>query len=260
LVGIRYPVSGIRSSVSAARYGQEGPMASPLRITAHVDGGSRGNPGPAAAGVVLTDEADSAAVFEGGFYLGRATNNVAEYRGLLEALRAARRLAAREVTVVSDSELLVRQMNGQYRVRNEALQPLHAEAAELAATFTRCTFRHVRREHNRRADELVNEALDARGNVEDAAGAAPARRAQSAPSPPPHKPPPTHGLNRIAVRAGKPFIRDTDITAGEVAQLLVDGMSDAKVLEEYAELDDEDLRQCLLYAGRIVAGAAAAGH
>jgi ribonuclease HI/GNAT superfamily N-acetyltransferase len=136
---------------------------------AHVDGGSRGNPGPAGSGVILTAD-DGTPLFEGGFFLGRATNNVAEYRGLLEALRAANRLGATELCVVSDSELLVRQMNGQYKVRNEGLLPLFEEARRLARQFKECSYRHVRRELNKRADELANKAMDARRNVEDAAG------------------------------------------------------------------------------------------
>jgi ribonuclease HI len=141
----------------------------PLRVTAYIDGGARGNPGPAGAGVVIVDRADGAALYEGGLYLGRATNNVAEYRGLLAALAAAAVLRAEEVEVVSDSQLLVRQMTGEYRVKNAGLQPLHRRAQELAKGFARCGFRHVRREDNVRADELVNMAIDQRRNVESAA-------------------------------------------------------------------------------------------
>jgi probable phosphoglycerate mutase len=137
----------------------------PLRVIVHIDGGSRGNPGPAAAGVVVSCADDGAVLHEAGIFLGRATNNVAEYRGLLEGLRSARRLGAQEVQVVSDSQLLVFQMTGQYRVKNEGLKPLHRQATELAAAFRRCSFRHVRREENDRADRLVNQALDLRKNV-----------------------------------------------------------------------------------------------
>jgi len=143
-----------------------------LRVIVHIDGGARGNPGPAGAGVVVLDAGDGMALFEGGIFLGRATNNVAEYKGLLAGLKAAGELHAAEVEVVSDSELLVRQMTGVYRVKNPGLQPLARRARELSEGFRRCTFRHVRREENTRADALVNQAIDQKRNVEDAVGLA----------------------------------------------------------------------------------------
>lgn len=142
----------------------------PLRVTVHVDGGARGNPGPAGAGVVIADIADGAVLYEAGLFLGHATNNVAEYRGMLHGLEVAAKLSADEVEVVSDSELLVRQMNGQYKVKNAGLIPLHGKGRQLAAKFDLCTFRHVRRENNVEADALVNRAINARQNVEGAAG------------------------------------------------------------------------------------------
>ena len=138
-----------------------------LRVTIHTDGGARGNPGPAAAGYVVMAE-DGTVLLEKGLYLGRATNNVAEYRALLAGLSAAAELGAAEVRLFSDSELLVRQMNGQYRVRDAKLKPLWSEAAALAGGFARYTFGHFRREHNRHADRLVNRALDLKRDVEDA--------------------------------------------------------------------------------------------
>ena len=149
-----------RSTARPARRTKQAPR----RVTVFIDGGSRGNPGPAAAGVVIT-AADGAVLHEAGIYLGRATNNVAEYRGLLAGLQAAAAGGATDVEVVSDSELLVRQMTGEYRVKNPGLAPLAAEARRLAGRFTACTFRHVRRELNLRADHLVNQALDARADV-----------------------------------------------------------------------------------------------
>ena len=137
----------------------------PLRVVVHVDGGSRGNPGPAAAGVVVCAADGGAALHEAGVFLGTATNNVAEYRGLLEGLRAAAALGAAEVEIVSDSQLLVRQMTGEYRVKNPRLAALHGEARELAKRFRRCAFRHVAREHNEHADRLVNQALNLRRDV-----------------------------------------------------------------------------------------------
>jgi ribonuclease HI len=139
-----------------------------LHVTIHIDGGSRGNPGPAAAGVVITAD-DGTVLHEAGLFLGRATNNVAEYSGLLGGLKAAGKLGAREVDIVSDSELLVRQMNGQYRVKNAGLAPLFQEAQQLARAFARCTYRHVRREENVQADGLVNQALDRKKSVGDVA-------------------------------------------------------------------------------------------
>ncbi len=134
----------------------------------HIDGGARGNPGPGAAGVVVQAD-DGTVLFEGGFYLGRTTNNAAEYHALLEGLSAAAKLRASDVEVCSDSELLVRQMTGQYRVRNEQLRELFERASQLHRRFQSCTFRHVRREENTRADRLVNQAINLKRNVEDAA-------------------------------------------------------------------------------------------
>jgi len=140
-----------------------------LRVVVYVDGGARGNPGPAGAGVVVLDARDGAALYEGGIFLGRATNNVAEYRGLLAGLEVAGQLKADEAEIVSDSQLLVRQMTGEYRVRNATLQKLHARAQELAGALRRCTFRHVRREFNTQADALANQAMNLKRNVEGAA-------------------------------------------------------------------------------------------
>jgi ribonuclease HI len=138
----------------------------PLTVKIHVDGGARGNPGPAGAGVVLRDAADEAVLMERGYYLGEATNNVAEYRGLIAALQLAVDLGARGVEVCSDSELLVRQVNGQYRVKAAHLKPLFARVRELAAPLEAFTVRHVRREQNTEADRLANLAMDRRGDVD----------------------------------------------------------------------------------------------
>lgn len=149
-----------RSTTRPPRKRQEPPR----RLIVFIDGGSRGNPGPAAAGVVVTAD-DGTVLHEAGLYLGQATNNVAEYRGLLAGLKAAAGLGAAEVQVVSDSELLVRQMTGEYRVKNKGLAPLAEQARRLAGRFAACSFRHVRREDNVRADRLVNQALDRRCDV-----------------------------------------------------------------------------------------------
>ena len=124
------------------------------------DGGARGNPGPAAYGYVL--EAEDGTVLDArGEAIGVATNNVAEYRALVAGLAKAVELGLDELEVVSDSELLVKQMRGEYKVKNAALQELNAAAEALARRVGRVTYTAVRREHNELADRLVNEALDA---------------------------------------------------------------------------------------------------
>jgi ribonuclease HI len=124
------------------------------------DGGARGNPGPAAYAYVLETE-DGTVLAARGEAIGVATNNVAEYRALVEGLRSAAEHGVDELEVVSDSELIVKQMRGEYRIKNEALRELAAEAAALARRLRRVTYTAVRREHNELADRLVNEALDA---------------------------------------------------------------------------------------------------
>jgi ribonuclease HI len=124
------------------------------------DGGARGNPGPAAYGFVLETE-DGTVLAAEGEAIGVATNNVAEYSGLVAGLRKALELHVPEVEVVSDSELLVKQMRGEYRVKNEGLRALFVEASTLARRLESVEYRHVKRAHNELADRLVNEALDA---------------------------------------------------------------------------------------------------
>jgi ribonuclease HI len=126
---------------------------------ANIDGGARGNPGPAGYGVRI--QQDDGTVVELKESLGIATNNVAEYNGLLAALRWAVQHGIRSLSVRSDSELLVKQMTGAYRVRSEGLQPLYEEARKLGRAIGRVTFEHIRREFNKDADRLANEAMDA---------------------------------------------------------------------------------------------------
>jgi ribonuclease HI len=123
------------------------------------DGGSRGNPGPAAWGVVVLDEAGRPLSGHAGA-IGRATNNVAEYRGLLEALALAERSGASEVRLFADSELVVKQMRGEYKVRHPDLIPLAMEARRRASGFASFSIEHVPRERNKEADRLVNRALN----------------------------------------------------------------------------------------------------
>ena len=130
-----------------------------MKAKLSTDGGARGNPGPAAYGYVL--EAEDCTVLDArGETIGVATNNVAEYRALIAGLEKAVELGIDELEVVSDSELLVKQMQGEYRVKNEALRELNDEANFLERKLGRVRYKAVRREHNELADKLVNEALD----------------------------------------------------------------------------------------------------
>jgi ribonuclease HI len=131
-----------------------------VKARLYTDGGARGNPGPAAYAFVLETE-DGTVLDARGEAIGTATNNVAEYRALVEGLRRAVEAHVTALEVVSDSELVVKQMRGEYRVKNRALQDLSLEAARLAREVGKVTYTAVRREHNELADRLVNEALDA---------------------------------------------------------------------------------------------------
>ena len=133
-----------------------------MKARLSTDGGARGNPGPAAYGYVLEAE-DGTVLAAHGEAIGTATNNVAEYRALVAGLEKALELHVDELEVVSDSELLVKQMRGEYKVKNAALRELSEEAAEIARQLRAVRYTAVRREHNELADQLVNEALDARG-------------------------------------------------------------------------------------------------
>jgi ribonuclease HI len=131
-----------------------------VRLVVHVDGGSRGNPGPAAAAAVLATP-DGDVVGEAMETIGIATNNVAEYRALLLGLRKARELGADEVEVVNDSELIAKQVNGQYKVKHADMKPLYQEAVAALRDFGTWSIRSVPRAQNADADALVNQALDA---------------------------------------------------------------------------------------------------
>lgn len=137
------------------------------RWVLHTDGGARGNPGPGGVGIVLR-RPDGAIATKGGAFLGTVTNNVAEYEALLWGLRAARALGANELLVKADSELVVKQMRGEYRVKNEGLKPLFCEAQALRRAFDAVEFSHVRRAENAEADALANDAMDGQCTVGDA--------------------------------------------------------------------------------------------
>jgi ribonuclease HI len=154
-------------------------MAEDVRdsFTVEFDGGSRGNPGPAAIGVVVRAP-DGTPIYTLGRFLGRQTNNVAEYHALLVGLEQARALGARHVVIRGDSELVIRQMTGEYRVRHPALRDLHDQAQVLVHQFESARFEHHRRRHNALADKLANLAMDRQADVTDIAadsdvGAAP---------------------------------------------------------------------------------------
>lgn len=131
-----------------------------MKVVVHVDGGARGNPGPAAAACVVTSP-DGDTLDEASELLGQTTNNVAEYRALLLGLSRARAVGAEEVEVVNDSELVAKQVQGAYRVKHPSMRPLHAEAMRALGSFARWSIRSVPRSENARADALVNAALDA---------------------------------------------------------------------------------------------------
>ena len=131
-------------------------------LIAHIDGGARGNPGPAGFGVYIQDGGGVEVASLFGF-LGHQTNNVAEYAALLAALKYAEGRGARTLRILSDSELLVKQINGSYKVRNPYLQKLHGRALHLMRRLASVSVAHVRREQNKDADRLANEAMDTSG-------------------------------------------------------------------------------------------------
>jgi ribonuclease HI len=136
-------------------------------ITLEFDGGSRGNPGPAGIGVVLR-AADGTALVTLGRFIGRATNNVAEYRALITALEQARQVGARKIQIRGDSELVIKQMRGEYRVKHPDLQPLYQEAQDLVRQFELLSIEHNYRHKNALADKLANLAMDRKGDVTEA--------------------------------------------------------------------------------------------
>ncbi len=137
-----------------------------VRGTLYTDGGSRGNPGPAGIGIVLLRERGDVCC-AGGRFLGECTNNVAEYRALIWGLKTAVNCGVTDLLVRADSELVVKQMRGEYRVKHPGLQPLFARAKDLARELSSVRYEHVRREANTHADELANAAMDAQCDVGD---------------------------------------------------------------------------------------------
>jgi ribonuclease HI len=154
----------LRAMISDAVAGpaDPSPAGKAQSVIAHTDGACRGNPGRSGAGVLITTE-DGREIARISRYLGRMTNNMAEYTALLLALKEAKHAGADSITVKSDSELLVRQINGQYKVKNETLRIMHQSAMDLLRGFKRWKVMHVRREQNQEADLLANQALDHEG-------------------------------------------------------------------------------------------------
>jgi phosphoribosylglycinamide formyltransferase-1 len=135
------------------------------QITAYTDGGSRGNPGPAAAGFILA-EPNGTPIQSRALFLGETTNNVAEYTAIIKALEAARQIGAKKLTIFSDSELIVKQVNGEYKVKSEQIRPLFRQTVDLISEFEECKVKHVTRDKNQQADELVNQALNLERDIE----------------------------------------------------------------------------------------------
>jgi len=163
--GVLGTSDGVVKSTAMTAVSRLGEIRLSEKITAYIDGGSRGNPGPAAAGFLLKDE-DNKIVAAKGFFLGETTNNIAEYTAIIKALEKAGKLAAKKITVFSDSELLVRQINGQYKVKNDNIRILFKQAVDLLNKFEDWHVQHITREKNSRADNLVNQALNLQQDVE----------------------------------------------------------------------------------------------
>ena len=136
-----------------------------MKLAISIDGAARGNPGPAAAGVVIHEHDAGTVLHKAGYFLGTATNNVAEYQGLLRALRMAGRIGAEALLIHSDSQLMVRQFNGEYKVKNAQLQRHHKEGMTLLGGFGSWQMEHILRQQNTEADRLANMALDAGRDV-----------------------------------------------------------------------------------------------
>jgi len=141
------------------------------QVIAYIDGASRGNPGPAAAAFILL-ASDGARLQAKAFFLGRTTNNVAEYTAVVKALEAAKQIGAEELTVFSDSELLVKHLNGEYKVKSDQIRPFFCAAVDRLGEFKNWKVRHIMRDKNKEADKLVNQALNLERDIEDKAPSA----------------------------------------------------------------------------------------
>jgi len=196
------------------------PKSSPAAYRANIDGGSRGNPGPAAYGVVIRDGSGEL-VAKLKKYIGRVSNNVAEYYGLIAALDYAQSHKIRALRIESDSELLVKQMRGQYKVKSADLQPLFERAKKMTQGFESFRIDHVYREQNREADALANEALDvAEGVVPGAPGAKKSEASSAKPEAPGAKPEPRR--IRARFRGGVLYLlEDVELPDGMVVDVSI---------------------------------------
>jgi len=146
-------------------------IINPLHVLVSFDGGSRGNPGPAGAGVVIRDAGDETILYQGGVYIGEDTCNVAEYAALIHGLGVALQLKATSADIFGDSKLVILQMTGDWRVKSPHIKALYRRAIQLADGFKEgCNFHQIPREQNAAADKLANHAMDAQGSVMDAKG------------------------------------------------------------------------------------------
>ncbi|MBA4191402.1 MAG: ribonuclease HI [Planctomycetaceae bacterium] len=179
--------------------------------TMHIDGASRGNPGPASYAVVLARPGEP--VVEEADVIGKATNNVAEYTALVQGLELAAELGVKKLAVFSDSELMVKQMNGEYKVKHPDMIPLYQEAKQLLAAFEKFTITHVRREQNKRADEIGNDALDGR----------PRKRGQDPGEPGVLAP----GVSSVKPAAPTPSVTTTDATVRADALVILQSAAQA---------------------------------
>jgi ribonuclease HI len=196
------------------------PKPSPAAYRANIDGGSRGNPGPAAYGVVIRDGSGEL-IAKLKKYIGRMSNNVAEYYGLVAALDYAQSHKIRALRIESDSELLVKQMRGQYKVKSADLQPLFERAKKMTQGFESFRIDHVYREQNREADALANEALDAaEGAVPGASGAKKSEASSAKPEAPGAKPEPRR--IRARFRGGVLYLlEDVELPDGMVVDVSI---------------------------------------
>jgi ribonuclease HI len=196
------------------------PKPTPAAFRANIDGGSRGNPGPAAYGVVIRDGSGEL-VAKLKKYIGRMSNNVAEYYGLIAALDYAQSHKIRALRIESDSELLVKQMRGQYKVKSADLQPLFERAKKMTQGFELFRIDHVYREQNREADALANEALDAaEGVVPGAPGAKKSEASNAKPEAPGAKPEPRR--IRARFRGGVLYLlEDVELPDGMVVDVSI---------------------------------------
>jgi len=229
-----------------------------LSVIVEADGGARGNPGPAGFGAVVREAATGSVLAERQGAIGHATNNVAEYSGLIAGLRAAADLGATDVEVRMDSKLVVEQMSGRWQIKHPGLRPLAAQAAELVRTFSTVTFTWIPRERNRRADALANAAMDGRSEPADDLPAAPPARGS-------WEPPTTAGTRLVLVRHAETALTaerrysgrgDPPLTARGTTQAKAVARRVAALRADVAAVVSSPLARCVETAKAVVAACA----